>query len=150
MSTPVIPSLKQMPTDFLFCDLSQLINDPDAWTDRRFYTSSLPRYELPGFDRQWDIPMLLRLRREAERGVNLILWTNRPDYSAMRAEIQKLADASAVGWSKIMLRPVWAAGDEATFKVSVVKALVPDYRTKVTFLDREDIKNVLSSGFRRS
>lgn len=143
--TPATPSQKQMSNEFLFCDLSQILDDPHSFTDRRYYTNSLPKYELPGFDPKWDLKRLMCLRREADRGTHVVLWSNRPDYADMRKEIEKIAQAADVEWYRIVLRPVMALGHEANYKLSVVRSLVPDARDKVLFLDREETKQLLES-----
>lgn len=145
ISTLAIPSRKQMSTEFLFCDLSQILDDPHSFTDRRYYTSSLPKYELPGFDPKWDLKRLIELRRRAGSSVNVVLWTNRPDYADMRTEVEKIAQAADVNWFKVVLRPVIAIGPEINYKLAAVRKLVPDARDKVSFMDRAETLQLLQS-----
>lgn len=134
-----------MTTEFAFCDLSQIFDDPNSFTERRYYTTSLPPHELPGFGSRWNLKLLMDLRREAERGSNVVLWSNRPDYADMRREVEKIAQAADVNWYKVVLRPVMAAGVESNYKLSVVRSLVPDRVGKVRFLDRPETKQQLES-----
>lgn len=129
-SMRVIPRDKQLTrttTKFLFCDLHRIYEDPNGFTVNRHFVSNLKGWGLPGFDGKWDLKKLVALRREADFGTKVVLWTNRPDYKEMRDEVEQIAHASGVIWYRIILRPIWKYAEEHEFKLSVVKSFASGY-----------------------
>lgn len=124
-------------------DFDQTLYDssfpPKDQPNWRMYTRSLQEVQAPGFDRQWNMPLVIQARRSSQTpGVVSILVTARPDYREMRERIESILSNASLDFEAIYLKPVYIDISDWDYKAAVVATYTdedPSFRKVVVYDD---------------
>lgn len=113
--------------------------DPTSW----LYVRSLDHVGPPGFDRRWNMDVLIQARRSLQDPlVHTILVTARPDYREMRRRIQHLLFEAGLDFEEVHLKPLSPPVSAEEYKAAVVAEFLEDQPEITRVVVYDDLESI--------